>query len=126
MGRADPRQWPRTPCTSGAKWPRICSVDMKVIHLSRGNLGLRLEMLMLTFTEAHIVALSHNVFDLTGGAKIALVALVGQRASLGRVPPPLSPISSRFYSPEALGSLLTRPASRTGEFLSTGIVPPPF
>lgn len=55
-------------------------------------------MLILTFTETHIVVLTHNVFNWTGGAKIALVALVGQTASLVRVLPPLSPISSRFYS----------------------------
>lgn len=72
---------------------------MKVIHLSRGNPCLRLEMLILAFTETHIVVLSHNIFNMTGGTEIALVALVGQTASLVRVLPPPSPISSRFYSP---------------------------
>lgn len=76
--------------------PHICSVDMKVIHLSCGNLCLQLEMLILTFTETHIVVLCHNIFDLTGGAKIALVAPVGQTASLVRVLSPPSRISSRF------------------------------
>lgn len=119
--RADLRQWPHTSCASRAKSPPllqhacrlkccrnvvdaralrrcICSVDMKVIHLSRGNLCLQLEMQILPFTETHIVVLSHNVFNLTGGAKIARVALVGQTASLVRVLPPLSPIGSGFFS----------------------------
>lgn len=108
------------PCTSGAKRPHICSEDMKVIHLSLGNLCLRLEMLMLTSTETHIVVLSHNVFNMTGGVKIALVALVGQTASLVRVLPPRGPISSRFYSSsEALGSLSTSQRLLSGSHAAT-------